>query len=693
MKLIKYPFFLLPLAFGIAEAQTFPSKYHTYQEGISELQALVADNPTFCSLDSIGFSNRDSVTLYLFKISDNVLVEEDEPAVFFNGGVHADEVLSVEVVLNFCDDIVSRFLSGDTTIQRYVNGYEIFVIPFINPEGHLAVEDGDLDWRKNKTDNNGDGIFNFYDGVDNNRNYDFGWSIDQAPDAIVPESLQYKGPYPYSESENRFLRDIGIKYKPIIAVDYHSPTYGRSEVLYYNWYWYPSDGGNGFAPDELSMRNIGNAFAFAIINDAGDSCYEARRALVNKGDFKTYYYANFGTASFVCEISDTTIQDTSMVDSICQRHLPGMYYLLNRAGKARLTGLVTDSISGLPLEAEVTVQQADSPDINPRLTRANTGRYDRLIDPGTYTLVFSRGGYATRTITGISVNNNGPTVTNVLLRPLNPPPGTPVLLSPPDGSLFPDSLALNFDWGDVANASGYIIEISTAADFSGYFEFDSTVTVSNYRNIVSFFSASFFWRVTAYNSNGHSARSQVWQVTIQANPAPAPPILLSPGDGFVSTSAYISFDWNDPETATAHAIQIDDEISFDSPLVSDSSLALSEYQNSDSLADGDYYWRARARNDFGWSAYSEIWSFSVNVDTSVNYIVGDVNHNGIANGVDVSYLVNYLKGFGPPPPLEINGFYPEADANGNCDVNGVDVVYLVNFYKGGPPPIDGQCVR
>jgi hypothetical protein len=583
------------MAASLARAQIFPDKYHTVAEGISELQALVASYPEICSLDSIGHSNRDSLPIFLFKISDNVAFEEDEPAIFFNGGVHADEILGVEVVLRFSNDIVARYAEGDSQAQGYINDYEIFVIPFINPEGHIVVEEGDLDWRKNKSDNNGNGIFDFPDGVDNNRNYDFGWDIDNAPDAIEPESLQYKGPYPFSESENRALADIGAKYRPIIAIDYHSPTYGRSEVVYCNWYWYPDVGGHGYAPDYSTMINIGTGFAAAIIDDDGDSTYEARTALVNKGDFKTYYYANFGTAAFSCEVSDTTIQDTSMVDSICERNLAGMYYLLNRAGYARLTGIVADSVTGLPLEAEVEVEQARGVDINPRYTRANTGRYDRLIDPGTYTLIFRKEGYHPDTVTGVVVNNSGPTTTNVFLVPLSPPP-------------------------------------------------------------------------------------------------PSTPVLVLPSDGWVSPVAFLNFDWTDSPGATGYAIQIDDDVDFATPVVNDSALIESHFENGDSLVNGAYFWRVRAGNSFGWSDFSAIWSFEVLVDTSgLEYLVGDVNHNGQVNGIDVVYFVTYLKG-GPPPPLEIDGFYPEADVNGNCQVNGIDVVYFVSYLKGGPGPIDGHCL-
>ena len=67
------------------------------------------------------------------------------------------------------------------------------------------VENGNMVWRKNKSDNNNNGVLDYHDGVDNNRNYDFGWNIDSEPDATTPESLMYKGPSPFSEAENRSL--------------------------------------------------------------------------------------------------------------------------------------------------------------------------------------------------------------------------------------------------------------------------------------------------------------------------------------------------------------------------------------------------------------------------------------------------------------------------------------------------------
>lgn len=71
----------------------------------------------------------------------------------------------------------------------------------------------------------------------------------------------------------------------------------------------------------------------------------------------------------------------------------------------------------------------------------------------------------------------------------------------------------------------------------------------------------------------------------------------------------------------------------------------------------------------------------------VSYFPGDVNSSSAVNGIDVIFMVNFLKGSGPAPDPYLRG-----DANGDCAFNGLDVIYLVNYLKGiGDTPIPGDC--
>jgi hypothetical protein len=505
------PLLILFLSAAGSRAQ-LPEVYTRYSDALETLADLEATYPQVCDLDTMGYSTRDSVPMLRFKISDNVGVAEDEPAVFYCGGVHADEVLGVEVVMNFITDIMDRYERGDREVLEYIDNLEVYCVPFINPEGHIVVEEGDTDWRKNKCDNDDNGIFDFHDGVDNNRNYDFGWYIDDGPEATTPESLMYKGEAPFTQTENIAMAEFGWQYRPLIALDYHSPDYGRPNVAYYPWYWYPSDGGNGFGPDEGLMLSICQSFTSlieAIPDDSGTGTYTARRALVNKGDFKTYFYGNFGSAAFSVEVSDTTIQDPALVDSIVAAHLPGQYYLLERALGPGITGVIRDSVTSEPLEAEVQVLQHINDDINPRLSRPDYGRYRRLLAPGTYTLRFLKEDYGTTTIYNVSVGSGGPTELDVLLRPLNPRPPAPLLgFPPPDTILTADTVV--FQWSPSDLAEFYLYEIYYDQELVDPAFIDSSVIDTSLTLAIPEADTVYYWRVKGGNENGWGPYSETW---------------------------------------------------------------------------------------------------------------------------------------------------------------------------------------
>jgi hypothetical protein len=74
------------------------------------------------------------------------------------------------------------------------------------------------------------------------------------------------------------------------------------------------------------------------------------------------------------------------------------------------------------------------------------------------------------------------------------------------------------------------------------------------------------------------------------------------------------------------------------------------------------------------------------------YIPGDINGNGDANGIDVTFGVSYFKGGASPPyscdcqPVGV--FFVAGDVNGNCTFNGIDITYFVGFLKGTQPQLN-----
>ena len=58
-----------------------PEEYTTYSEALQIMSDLSISNPTICKLDTMGYSTRDSIPMLRLKISDNVSIDEDEPAI------------------------------------------------------------------------------------------------------------------------------------------------------------------------------------------------------------------------------------------------------------------------------------------------------------------------------------------------------------------------------------------------------------------------------------------------------------------------------------------------------------------------------------------------------------------------------------------------------------------------------------
>jgi hypothetical protein len=146
------------LAVGLAtQAAALDERYHTMNEVRSELLATAAAFPAITVLDTIGYSTELGYPIWSLKISDNPGVDEDEPAILYNGVHHAEEVMGLEICMWMIDELTTGYGVVDS-VTAWIDANEIWFIPLLNPEGHEVVTDDISDiWRKNKRDNNDNG--------------------------------------------------------------------------------------------------------------------------------------------------------------------------------------------------------------------------------------------------------------------------------------------------------------------------------------------------------------------------------------------------------------------------------------------------------------------------------------------------------------------------------------------------------
>jgi carboxypeptidase T len=374
-------------------------QYHTYEEVAYELDSIAIHYPAIASLDTIGYSTVDSLALFAMKISDNVQVDEDEPAILYIGCHHAEEILGTEICMYMLHDLISRYYS-DSSVAYWIDNREIWFVPLMNPDGHSVVmTELDTIWRKNKRDNNNNGFFDLdSDGVDLNRNYDFYWSEGGSSEA---SSEYYRGPSPFSENEARAVRDLCLEHHFVFCITYHSARTGLGEVVYYPWEY-----SGGYSPDFPVLRGIADTLSKSIINDAGNGHYYALPGVGVDGRARNWIYGICGTFTYCIEVSTTTIQPGWMVDDICQRNSVGAYYLVERASGCGITGCIYDSLTGSPLRAEVVIQGYHSPMLPPWQSEPMYGRFLRILSPGTYDIEIHKNGYVSQYIYDVIVEND-----------------------------------------------------------------------------------------------------------------------------------------------------------------------------------------------------------------------------------------------------------------------------------------------
>jgi len=433
---------LRPLGFVIAvsllmvapsaqgEVADFDRFYPPYNEIVDYLEDI--DSPVVAT-QVIGVSDEATARdLVAIKISDNPLIEEDEFGFLLVGVIHGNEALGVQVVLQLIEDLVDDY-DSDPEIQNWIDAYEIWFIPVINPYGY------DNNWRKNGP-NTSDVATS---GVDLNRNFDFRWS---SGGDTVSTSNTFRGPSAASEPEVQALAGFVLDQRPAFGVTFHSGRGAAIGEIMYPWNRWNSSDPHPDPPDRSRLQAIAQIIADAVeVHRLGVSrpTIEDAGAI---GQSSVYHHAMTGMFDYMLETTDdkwldsffsnvditayTAAQQTRMADAevFVEDYYQGIMGLLRHflydttsgftfSGPG-VTGHVSDCLTGDPLAATIQVLELDdmdgdgdvddddrdydgdgTPDWEFRTSEPDFGRYLRFLGAGTWTLEFSLAGYPTFTTT------------------------------------------------------------------------------------------------------------------------------------------------------------------------------------------------------------------------------------------------------------------------------------------------------
>jgi len=334
--------------------------YPSYTQYDSIMQSFAGLYPGLCNLDTIGTSIYGKLVLVL-KISDNAGVDEDEPETFYTSSMHGDETGGFILMLRLAEYLLRNYTT-DIRVKNLVDNLEIWINPLANPDGTYLTGNTIV----NPTRGNAN-------GYDLNRNF---------PDPELPGMVIQKE----NADMIKFMR--GRKFT--VSANFHS----GAEVVNYPWdsrWWLHADDDWYYSISRKYADTVHNhsvAGYMTFMDNGVTNGYDWYSINGGRQDYVTYELQG---REVTIEIDDTYITPASQLNSLWQNNWRSLLGYLENSLYG-IHGLVTDANTGEPVRARVFIAGHDR-DSSHVYSDTITGRFIRLLAPGTWDLDFTAEGY------------------------------------------------------------------------------------------------------------------------------------------------------------------------------------------------------------------------------------------------------------------------------------------------------------
>ena len=357
------------------EKDTALGVYHDYADVTSFLGSYAAEHSSICHLVSLGQSVQGR-ELWAIKISDNPLLQEDEPEFKYVSTMHGDERISLEMTLYLIDEILTGY-GTDAAITELVDETEIWIVPLMNPDGLEA------------------GTRYNANGVDLNRAFPDG-AVSDIGTVYADPLVDVAGFQP----EVAAVMQWGAASSASLSANLHSGA------LLVN-YPYDNDGLGSVdspSPDDALFEVL--AETYSIHNSPMWNSTDFTHGISNgaewysmDGGMQDWNYRYLSCNEVTIELSDVKTPAESLIDDFWNDNRDSMLAYME-AVHLGVRGMVTDATTGAPIYATISVA-GNAHDV---YSDPDVGDYHRLLLPGTYDLTISAPGYSTQTITGVVVD-------------------------------------------------------------------------------------------------------------------------------------------------------------------------------------------------------------------------------------------------------------------------------------------------
>ena len=598
----------------------------------------------------------DGNSIYVMKISDNPLVDEDEPEVYYYAATHCREVITPEILIYFMHYLTNNY-GTDPQVTYLVDNRELFFTCVVNPDGYRYNEETDPGggglWRKNRR-NNGNGTW----GVDINRNYAYAWGYDNAGSSPSGGDETYRGPSAASEAETQAMQNFIDSRHFVVTISYHS---------FANMFLYPWGYIHSVTPDNDIFNIMGDSVqswnGFAVgppwqllypVNGTSDDWGYGEQTLKNK---------NLAVTLEVGDQSDDFWPPTSRITPLVQENLePNLFFARMAGNPAKLRAPIQPIIHAIGNVDTSYFQMywhhsdPDNPAVSfeveqlQGLTRisddfeSGTGHWNM----GGFVSSTTRAHSGTTSVWGGNSNDIDNKITS----------GQTMQVSAGDSLKFWTwyNIESGWDYGYVqVSTDGGVVwnnlagNITTTNDPHGQNQ-GNGITGSSGGN----------WTQAKFSLSSYVGKEVYIRLRYVTDPA------TSSGGWYADDITPVEF--------YASTTQLSNSVTDTTLLV----------QN---LGIGQYAFKVRAKDAQNqYSAYSAGEAANVNYTIFVpcTWLVGDADNSGTVNISDAVYLISYIfSGGTAPAPSPIGS----GDADCSNTVNISDAVYLIAYiFAGGPAP-------
>ena len=335
--------------------------YPTYSAYENMMFQFATDHPDKCEIITLGTlpSGRKIMIAHL-----NNGTADGKPKFLYTSTIHGDETTGWIMMLRLIDYLLEN--PDEPEVQTVMNNIDLYIGPNTNPDGTYHGGNNTVNGARRENAN----------GIDMNRNYA------DPHGGLHPDGHEY-------QTETQWFMDFAAEIPFVMAANYH----GGAEVMNYPW-------------DNTYTLHADDAWYQLISHEYADECHKVNPNYMsdyNNGitNGAQWYMIGGGRQDYMngyaqcreltIECSNTKLPNANQLPNFWNYNKASLFLYMNQCLYG-IHGIVTDSITGEPLEATITISGHDD-QYSFVESHLPAGDFHRPIKGGSWSVIVSKDGY------------------------------------------------------------------------------------------------------------------------------------------------------------------------------------------------------------------------------------------------------------------------------------------------------------